>query len=357
MREGRSPSESDVARSLTEIIGTAKRAVAVTIFASNVSRIKAIAEAAEANGRSLFVAGRAMHRMIQVAIETGHLSRDFKYQDQQHYSYVDPQKALVLCTGSQGEGRAAVARIAEQQHPDIKLARGDMIIFSSRTIPGNEKPVGRIQNRLVDLGVALVTDTDALVHVTGHPRRDELRDMYDWVKPRTAIPMHGEARHMAAHAKLAREAGVPNVLVVRNGDIVKLAPGDPAVIGEAPVGRLFRDGNLLIGSEDAPMRDRRKLAEVGIAFVTLVINQKGQTVSDPDVILDGIPSTDAGGRDMVDVVLDAVDGTLRSIPPKRKGDPDLIENAMVRAVRSAIHQAWGKKPIVKCIVSQVDARG
>ena len=356
MRTGRSPSETDVSKRLIEVIGEAKRAVAVTIFASNVSRIKAVADAAEATGRTLVVSGRAMHRMIAVAQETGHLPKSLKYQDHQHFSYVSPEKVLLLCTGSQGEPRAAVARIADNQHPDIKLGAGDTMIFSSRTIPGNEKPVGRIQNRLVDLGCTLVLDTDTLVHVTGHPRQDELRDMYGWVRPRIAIPMHGESRHMAANARLARECGVPEVLTVRNGDVVKLAPGPAQIIDEVPVGRLFRDGDLLVGADEAPVRQRRKLATVGIAFITVVLGPKGQTAADPDVILDGIPEVDVDGRDMIDIALDAVEGTLKSSPPSRRRDPDLVEEAVAKSVRSAIENAWGKRPIVKCIVTRVDGR-
>ncbi len=354
MRDGRSPSETDVSNSLTGIISRASRAVAVTIFASNVSRIKAIAAAAEACGRTLVISGRAMHRMIGVAIETGHLPRTFKYHDQQHFSYLEPQKALLLCTGSQGEGRAAMARIADNQHPDIKLGKGDMIVFSSRTIPGNEKVVGRIQNKLIELGCELVTDNDALVHVTGHPRRDELRDMYAWTRPKVAIPMHGEARHMAANAKLAREAGVPQVMVVRVGDVVKLAPGPAQIIDEVPTGRLFRDGDLLVGSDEAPVRERRKLAVVGIAFITVVVDGKGKPIADPDVVLDGIPQTDKDGIDMIDIALDAVEATLKSSPNSRKRDPDQIEESVSKAVRSALERAWGKRPIVKCIVTQIE---
>ena len=207
LREGRSPSELDVARSLAGIIKGAKRRVAVTIFASNVARIKAVADATRSAGRHLVVAGRAMHRMIEVAIATGYLPKNFKYHDQEHFSYLEPSEVVLLCTGSQGEPRAAVARIAEDEHPDIGLEKGDLVIFSSRTIPGNERVVGRIQNKLVDLGCELITDADALVHVTGHPRREELKEMYGWVRPRAAIPMHGEPRHLAEHAKLATRGG------------------------------------------------------------------------------------------------------------------------------------------------------
>ena len=172
--------------------------------------------------------------------------------------------------GSQGEQRAALARIAEDQHPDVGLDKGDLVIFSSRTIPGNERAVGRIQNRLVDLGCEIVTDGDALVHVTGHPRREELKEMYGWVKPRIAIPMHGEARHLSEHAKLARACGVKQVLGVRNGDMVRMAPGPAEIVDEAPVGRLFRDGQLLVPSDDGPVRERRSLAFAGIVIVALV---------------------------------------------------------------------------------------
>jgi ribonuclease J len=357
MRPGQSPSESEVAATIKEVVLSAPRAVAVTVFSSNVARILAVAQAAQAAGRLLVIAGRALHRMIEVAIETGHLPASLRYHDQEHYSNLAPEKAVVLCTGSQGEPRAALARIADAQHPHVRLAPGDLVIFSSRTIPGNDKAVGRIQNKLVDIGCRLLTDADALVHVTGHPRQAELSAMYDWVKPRCALPVHGEARHLAAHAELARRAGVPKVMVVRNGDIVKLCPGEAAVIDEAPVGRLFRDGNLLVGSEEAPVRERRKLANVGMVVVVLVLNPRGQLVAEPEVLLDGVPETDAEGTDMLDVALDAIDGTLRSIPEKRRRDHEMIEEAVRKSVRSAIEQAWGKRPIVKVVVPSVEARG
>jgi ribonuclease J len=356
LREGRSPSELDVARSLATIIKNAKRRVAVTIFASNVARIKAVADATRSAGRQLVVAGRAMHRMIEVAIATGYLPKNFKYHDQEHFSYVDPSEVVLLCTGSQGEPRAAVARIAEDEHPDISLEQGDLVIFSSRTIPGNEREVGRIQNKLVDLGCELITDTDALVHVTGHPRREELKEMYGWVRPRIAIPMHGEPRHLAEHAKLAKAAGVGQVLAIRNGDMVRLAPTPAAVIDEAPVGRLFRDGRLLVPSRDGPVRERRALAFAGIVVVGIALSGRGELLADPEVALDGVPAADAEGRSMQDIVLDAVDGTLRSIPPNRRKDAGTVREALRRAVRSAVEDAWGKRPIAKIMLTQVQGK-
>lgn len=351
LREGRSPSESDVAETLKKIIKGAKRRVAVTIFASNVSRIRAVADAARASGRQIVVAGRAMHRMISVAIATGYLPSDFRYHDQQHFTYLQADEVVVLCTGSQGEPRAALARIADDQHPDIRLDRGDLVIFSSRTIPGNERVVGRIQNKLVEMGCELVTDNEALVHVTGHPRREEMRELYDWARPRIAVPMHGEARHLAEHARLARDAGVKEVLRIRNGDIVRLAPGKAEIIDEAPVGRLFRDGDLLVESEGSVVRERRALAFAGIVVVAFAVSQKGD-IGQAEILLDGIPRENDAGRPMLSIVQDAVENTIRSIPPKNRRDVDTVREAVRRGVRAAVETHWGKRPITKILVTR-----
>ena len=350
LREGRSPSELDVASSLAGIIKGAKRRVAVTIFASNVARIKAVADAARAAGRHLVVAGRAMLRVITVAVETGYLPANFKYHDQQHFSYLEPHEVVLLCTGSQGEPRAALARIAEDVHPEVRLDNGDLMIFSSRTIPGNERAVGRIQNRLVDLGCEVIADGDALVHVTGHPRRDELTEMYGWVRPRIAIPMHGEARHLSEHAKLARAAGVREVLDVRNGDIVRLAPGVAEVVDEAPVGRLFRDGQLIVPPDEGPVRERRSLAFAGVVIVALARSGRGDVLAEAEVALDGVPVADADGRAMIDIVREAVEGAVVSIPRERRRDGELVREAVRRAVRSAVERVWGKRPIAKVLL-------
>jgi ribonuclease J len=353
-REGQSPSEKAVAKSLKEIIQNAKGRVAVTTFSSNVARIKAVAEAARAAGRQLVVAGRALHRVIEVAIETGYLPQGFKYLDQDQFSYLNRREVVVLCTGSQGESRAALARIAEEEHPDVSLSKGDLVIFSTRTIPGNEKAVGRIQNNLSRIGCDLLTDGEALVHVSGHPRRDELRRMYEWIRPRVVVPMHGEARHLKAQAELAREKGAQVVLPVLDGEIVRLAP-EPGVIDDAPVGRLFRDGRLLVPEEDGPVRARRKLAAVGIVLVALCLSRRGEPLGEPQAVLDGVPEKTADGEEMLDLVLDAVDGTLKSIPAKGRKAPDLVAEAVRRAVRASVSEAWGKKPICKVLVNVIDS--
>jgi ribonuclease J len=345
VREGRSPSERDVAKTLAELIATAPARVAVTTFASHVARIRAVAEAAHAVGREVVLVGRAMERVAQVARETGYLDGIHEFRGADAYGYLPPDKVLALCTGSQGEPRAALARIAEDQHPDVTLARGDRVIFSARTIPGNEKAVAQVINGLVAQGVEVITDRTHLVHVSGHPRRDELRDIIRWVRPNILIPAHGEALHLAEHAELARQAGVPNVLVCRNGDLVRLAPGAPAVIDEVPAGRLYKDGAIVVGAEGKTVSGRRRLSFAGIVSVALAVTDKGLLAADPEVDLSGIPEIDAKGESMAEAAYDAVMSTFDSLPKPRRRDPESVSEAVRRAVRAAIAQRWGKKPI------------
>jgi ribonuclease J len=261
------------------------------------------------------------------------------------YGYLPPDKVLALCTGSQGEPRAALARIAQDEHPEVTLTRGDRVIFSARTIPGNEKAVARVINGLVTQGVDVITDRDHLVHVSGHPRRAELLDMINWVRPQILIPAHGEALHLAEHAKLARNAGVPQVLVCRNGDLVKLAPGPAEIIDEVPSGRLYKDGGLLVDAEAPTVAARRRLSFAGVVSVALALSEKGQLVADPEVELIGIPETDAGGRSMADIARDAIEEAFESLPKPRRRDPDQVAEAVRRAVRGAIAERWNKKPV------------
>ena len=345
VREGRSPSESDVAKTLAELIRTAPQRVAVTTFASHVGRVRAVAEAARACDREVVLVGRAMERVSQVARETGYLDGVPEFRSVQAYGYLPPDKVLALCTGSQGEPRAALARIAEDQHPEVTLSKGDRVIFSSRAIPGNEKAVSRVINGLVTQGIEVITDRTHLVHVSGHPRRDELRDMIGWVRPQILIPAHGEAVHLAEHAELARRAGVPQVLVCRNGDLVRIAPGRAEIIDEVPSGRLYKDGSLLVSAEDKSVAGRRRLSFAGIVSVALALTDKGVLVADPEVELIGLPATDASGASMHDIACDAVEEALETLPKPRRRDPDAIADAVKRAVRGAIAERWNKKPI------------
>jgi len=344
IRDGRSPSEQDVARTIAELIRSAPGRVAVTTFASNVGRLKVVAQAARACGREVVVVGRAMERVVQVARETGNFDgvQDFRSQDA--YGYLPPDKVVALCTGSQGEPRAALARIAADQHPDVTLSRGDRVIVSARTIPGNEKAVGRVLNGLIEQGIEVITDRTHLVHVSGHPRRAELEDMISWVKPKLLIPVHGEALHLAEHAALARKAGVGEVVTCRNGDLVRIAPS-VGVIDEIPSGRLYKDGRLLVDAQARTVADRRRLSFAGAISVAIAIDDKGEVVADPELDLIGIPEKDAAGELMADVAADAIEQTLRSLPRARRRDADSVAEAVRRAVRAAMAERWGKKPM------------
>jgi ribonuclease J len=349
LRDGRSPSETDVAKSLAQLIASAPRRVAVTTFASHVARMRAVADAARACGREVVVVGRAMDRIAQVARETGYLDGIQEFRSAEAYGYLPPDKVVALCTGSQGEPRAALARIAEDEHPDVTLGKGDRVIFSSRTIPGNENAVGRVINGLVAQGVEVITDRTHLVHVSGHPRRAELEDLYRWVRPQIAIPVHGEALHLAEHAALARKVGVPQTLTCSNGDLVQLAPGPAGIVDALPQGRLYKDGRLVINAETRTVADRRRLGFVGVVSIALAIDDDaGIIVGDPEVELIGIPEADAEGRPFEGLVHDTAVETVENLPRARRRDPDSVADAVKRAVRSAVAARWGKKPL--CVV-------
>jgi ribonuclease J len=353
VREGRSPSESDVARTLAELIRTAPARVAVTTFASHVGRIRAVADAARAVDREVVLVGRAMERVTQVARETGYLDGVQDFRSMESYGYLPPDKVLALCTGSQGEPRAALSRIAEDEHPEVTLAKGDRVIFSSRAIPGNEKAVARVINGLVSQGVEVITDRTDLVHVSGHPRRAELLDMIAWVRPKILIPAHGEALHLNEHAELGRRAGVPHVLVCRNGDLVRLAQDGAQIIDKVPSGRLYKDGSILINAEAKTLAARRRLSFSGIVTVALALSEKGTLVADPEIELIGIPEADAGGASMAEIARDAVEQAFESMPKPRRRDADAVAEAVRRAVRGAIAQRWNKKPICHVHVLEV----
>lgn len=353
VRDGASPSESEVARRLKELVADAPHRVAVTTFASNVARLRAVAEAAQACGRETVIVGRAMDRVVQVATECGYLDGLPPFRSPDTYGYLPRDKVVALLTGSQGEPRAALARIAADQHPDIALSAGDRVIFSSRAIPGNEREIGAIINSLVRMGIEVITDRTELVHVSGHPRRGELASMYAWTRPRIAVPAHGEDLHLAEHADFARRQGVPHVVKARNGQVVRLAPGDPGVVDEAPSGRLYKDGDILIESFDRAIPERRKLAFAGVVSVAIALDRRGGVAGEPAVEIMGLPSTTRRGDSILDLVADTVSATVDNLSREKRRDAALVENAVDRAVRSAVNQVWGKKPACHVLVVEV----
>lgn len=353
LRDGISPSESDVAKGLAEAVAGAQQRVAITTFASNVARLRSAIAAAHAADRHVVVVGRAMNRTLLVAKETGYLAENTELLSDEEFGYLPRDKVLALCTGSQGEPRAALARVAGDTHPKVTFAPGDMVIFSSRTIPGNEKSVSRIQNILVDRGVELVTDADALVHCSGHPRRGELEMLYSWLSPKAVIPMHGEARHLVSHAAFARERGVKNVVEARNGTMIRLCPGPAERIGEAPTGRLYKDGRILLDEDSNTVSERRKLSFAGTVTVSLVLSSKGELLDDPLFSFWGLPEHDEAGEAMAEIVYDAIIGALDGIPKPRRKNSGMVGEAIRRGVRAAVNQAWGKKPLCAVLVTVV----
>ncbi|MBN9599677.1 MAG: ribonuclease J [Afipia sp.] len=345
VRDGRSPSEQEVARTITELVKAARGRVAVTTFASNVARLRAVAEAARTADREVVVIGRAMERVVQVARETGYLDGIGAFRGADYYGHFPPDKVLALCTGSQGEPRAALARIANDDHPLVTLNKGDTVIFSSRTIPGNERAVGGIINNLVLQGVTVITDRTHLVHVSGHPRQDELRDMISWVRPQLLIPAHGEALHLSEHAKLARACGVPKVVICKNGDLVRLGPGEPVIVGEVPAGRTYKDGILLEDQKARAVVERRRLSFAGCALVSIAMTESGELADDPEIELIGIPERNAAGEEIADEAFDVAVATVENLPRAKRRDPDAVSEAVRRAVRASIAEQWGKKTI------------
>ena len=353
LRDGRSPSEADVPKCLAELIRSAPARVAVTTFASNVARLRAVAEAAAACEREVVLVGRAMERIAQVARETGYLDGIQDFRSVEVYGHLPPDKVLALCTGSQGEPRAALARIAQDDHPEVAFSRGDRVIFSSRAIPGNEKAVMRVINGLVTQGIEVITDRTHLVHVSGHPRVSELNDMIGWVRPQILIPVHGEALHMAEHAEVARRAGVGKVVLCRDGELVRLAPGDPGKIDEVPAGRLYKDGALVVSAEERTVADRRRLGFAGTVSVALAVNGRGDLIGDLQVRLTGIPEAATPGRRTEELAYDAAIEAFESMPRARRRDPDALAEAVRNAVRAALSAVWNKKPTCHVHVLEV----
>ena len=352
LREGESPSESDAAVGLAEVIAGAKQRVAVTIFASNVGRILAVARAAQETGRHMVVAGRAFSRILEAARDTGYLPPDMEFLPPTEFGYLPPDKVICLCTGSQGERRAALARIADGSHPDIALEEGDLVIFSAKTIPGNEKAVFAVQNKLAELGIHIVTAEQHLVHVSGHPRRQELARFYDWVRPELLVPMHGEAMHMLEQASLAQACGIPETLIVRNGEVARLAPGPAEVLDEAPAGRLHVDGRLIVPS-DGPAKVRRKMSFAGFVAVSIVLNRKGDLVGEPLIETAGLPETTEDGQPFRELLLSYFDAIIDGMAKPRRREDQPVETALYQGIRKAAELHWGKKPMCRIFLNRI----
>lgn len=352
VKAGFSPSEGEVAEALKDVIAQARGRVAVTLFASNVARLQSIMEAAEAAGRKVVLAGRAVNRIFNVARDCGYLERVPEIISDTAVAKMPREEILLICSGSQGEARAAMSRLARDEHPVLRLSAGDTVIFSSKTIPGNEKAVSAVHNALLMQGIDLITDADALIHVSGHPRQGELKQIYELLRPKSLIPVHGEPQHLMAHDHFARRNGVDDVLIVLNGEMVDLRPGALEVIDDAPVGRLLKDGNEIIPLDDPAIRQRRALAFAGMVFVSVAIDERGRVADDPFVDAVGIPAM-LGGVETEEMIYDEIDAILDGMSPKKRLDSENVRNALRRGIRNLLVARWGKKPLCQVAVMEV----
>jgi ribonuclease J len=346
LRPGTSGSEADLRRSLIDLVGRYDARVAVACFASNVARLETIARAAAAHDREVALVGRSLWRIEKAARENGYLADLPRFLTEDEAGYIPRDKILMICTGSQGEPRAALARIAREDHPNVTLETGDVVIFSSRIIPGNEKSINRLQNALVRLGVEIVTEEDHFVHVSGHPARDELVRMYQMVRPRVAIPVHGEARHLVAHADLAKECQVHQPLIIQNGDMVRLTPNGAAIVDEVHVGRLASDGKGLLPLGGNALKDRRRITLNGSAVATFVVDRQGRLAAPPAISLIGLVEETAASATLP-YFRDALERGFNELQAGQRRDDDAVREALRRALRRAINDRFGKRPLIE----------
>jgi ribonuclease J len=353
--EGTAGSEAEVREKLTQVIAGCTGRVAVTAFASNVARVETTLHAARAAGRTPCLVGRSMHRIVGAAKSVGLLADAPQFIDEEEAGSLPAEKVLFLCTGSQGEARAALSRIARGEHRHVSLKQGDTVIFSSRVIPGNEMAIHALYNAFLERGVELITaDEEHLIHVSGHPARDELKQMYQWARPRIAIPVHGERRHILEHVKLAKELQVPEAVAPENGDLIRLAPGPAQKIDEVPSGRLYIDGSVIVEAEDEALRDRKRLATEGAINVSIAVNGKHAIVAGPNITLRGLAMEDEEDLELaMDELERSAEAAFNKLNHADRDEDETIEMALVRAVRKAADKLWSKRPLVDVSVLRI----
>ena len=342
-RKGTSGSEGALRRSLDELIGGLTGRVAVTTFASNAARLDTLVKIAHRHGRHVALVGRSLWRIVEAAREAGYLADLPPILSDSEAAWLPPDKVMLIATGCQGEPRAAMYRIASGDHPHVSLSEGDTVIFASKIIPGNERAINRLHNRLIDAGIRLITEKDRFVHVSGHPMRDELTQFHRWLKPDVLVPVHGEPRHLAAHAALGLANGVPQAPVVRNGDVLRIAPGPAEVTGQVETGRLVVDGRATLPFDDEVLRARRRLMREGAIFVALVADRRGNLLAEPRWRAEGVPVGDAfAGRDLGA----AIAAALETLPRAKRLDDDALREAARLCVRRLLRRGVAKRPSV-----------
>ena len=341
---GRAGSEMDVRKNMLNLVQRLKKRIIVTSFASNVARMESVFYCAEKTGRQISLVGRSMHRIFKAAKECGYLKNVIEPTDARDAKNMPRDKIIYLCTGSQGEPMGAMTRISKQLHPDVFIEKGDAVVFSSKIIPGNEKKLYKLHNTLVKEEIEVISEENNFVHVSGHPNRDDLKDMYNWIKPNTVIPVHGEHRHMSEHINFAKEMQVPNAIKVENGDIVKLYPCKiPEVFDKAPSGKLYLDGQVSVEEDAQSIKERRSLSENGILEVTLVVNSSSNSYKKPRITFRGLPIHQI--EDFIIGLEEYINTTTRTFSLNNKKQETNIIDSLKIACRKYTKEKTGKKPL------------
>ena len=341
---GRAGSELDVRQSLLKIMQNKNKRIIVTSFASNVARMETIFYCAKKIERQISLVGRSMHRIYKAARQCGYLKNVIDPIDSREAKKISREKIVYLCTGSQGEPMGAMMRIAHYVHPDVFIEKDDTVIFSSKIIPGNEKKLYSLHNQLVKNGIEVISEENEFVHVSGHPNQEDLKDMYNWVKPKAIIPVHGEHRHMMEHINFAKEMQVPYPVQIENGDIVQIYPGEkPHVVDKAPVGRMYVDGNISISEDSQSLKERKNLANNGYLEVTIIINDKGKVIKKPIFSFKGLP-IESQNEDFIFDLEDEVKKTSRTFSLNNSKQENILIEELKKNCRKLVKEKTGKKP-------------
>ena len=349
---GRAGSESDVRDSLLKIMEIKTKSILVSSFASNVARMESIFYCAKKTGRSICLVGRSMHRIYKAAKKCGYLKGLLEPLDPRDAKKIARNKILFLATGSQGEPMGAMNRIINGIHPDVFLESGDCVIFSSKIIPGNEKKLYQLQNQIVKDKIEIISEENAFVHVSGHPNRDDLKDMYKWVKPQCVIPVHGEHRHMVEHVEFAKEMQVPKTLQIENGDIIKILPGDaPKIIDRAPSGRIYLDGNLGVEADSQSIKERKNLSVNGYLEITIIVSNNGK-IKKPVISYKGIPEKNENDTFIFDVE-DEIFNICKTFSLESKNQEKNLIETIKQNCRRIVKDKTGKKPFTNINIARI----